>query len=396
MKKLLYIVIGFVVLVLILVAVADASAPEKPDFTPYYSIKVKKPMGLYVMDKEADNLFKGGTLTRVKYTMGDYLDSVYDYSKNNYTIKGTLLKISERGLDNDERTPTSLLDFAAAGNTVMLCTPYVPQEITDSLGVQIITPHRQNGGVDVYLKGHSNEKYHFNKGHVSAYFNLAGENDSIKILGYQTVGKMSVPNFIEARYGYGRVILNTQPAAFSNYYLLNGNHYRYAEAVASAVPAGNVYWQIATGHMENDRGLLDYFLAQPAFRAFWYLGLITLLLFIFFNARRRQRVVPIVPPVTNTTVDFARTIGNLYYREGNHDTIIEKKIIYFLEHIRREYFIDTYELDAAFVEKLHTKTGKPKEDILTVTELIKRHRLNLGSSEADVIAINNAIEKLRL
>jgi hypothetical protein len=396
MKKLLYIVIGFVVLVLLLVAVADASAPEKPDFSPYYGTKIKKPLGLYVLDKEAENLFSGGKVTRIKYTLGDYLDSVYDYSKNRYIIKGTLLKISGRGLDDDDRTITSLLDFAAAGNTVMLCTPHLPQELTDSLGLSVIVPPSLDGVVDVYIKGHAREKFRFDKGHANAYFNLAGENDSVKILGYQTMGKMSVPNFVEARYGSGRILLNTQPAAFSNYYLLKGNHYKYAEAVASAVPAGDVYWQIANAHRETERGLLDYFLAQPAFRAFWYLGLLTLLLFIFFNARRRQRVVPIVPPVTNTTVDFARTIGNLYYREGNHDTIIEKKIIYFLEHIRREYFIDTYELNAAFVEKLHAKTGKPKADILTVTELIKRHRLNLGSSETDVIAINNAIEKLRL
>ena len=162
------------------------------------------------------------------------------------------------------------------------------------------------------------------------------------------------------------------------------------------MPEGDIYWQIGTGHSKQERGLLDYFLKQPAFRAFWWLGWIALLLFIFFNARRRQRVVPIITPITNTTIDFARTIGNLYYQEGDHDTIIEKKIIYFLEHIRREYFIDTFDLDGDFAEKLHAKTGKPIDDILTVVALIKRHRLNLGSSEADVIAINNAIEKLRL
>ena len=76
----------------------------------------------------------------------------------------------------------------------------------------------------------------------------------------------------------------------------------------------------------------------------------------------------------NTTVDFTKTIGNLYYQEGNHHTIIEKKIIYFLEHIRKEYIIDTYTLDDAFIEKIHLKTGKPVADIQKTVSLIKEHR----------------------
>ena len=54
---------------------------------------------------------------------------------------------------------------------------------------------------------------------------------------------------------------------------------------------------------------------------------------MIFNAKRRQRVVPIINPLPNTTLDFTKTIGNLYYQEGNHQNIVDKKIIYFLEKI---------------------------------------------------------------
>jgi hypothetical protein len=123
---------------------------------------------------------------------------------------------------------------------------------------------------------------------------------------------------------------------------------------------------------------------------------LSLLIFIIFNAKRKQRVVPEIPPLRNTSVDFAKTIGNLYYQEGNHHTIIEKQIIYFLEHVRNEYHIDTYTLDNAFIEKLHLKTGKSFEDIQKAVDLIKKHRHEFQSTEADVIAINKAIEKLRI
>lgn len=395
MKKFMFIFLGAIMLLVLLVVLADAAEPKKPDFFPYYSTQVKKPLGLNVLDKEAEKLFSGSKVHRVRYVLSELADSLYDYNSRKYKISGTVMRISADGIDNDWRSEESILTFAASGNTVFLAVPSLSESLCDSLEIKMNTFPLQGKSVELYTAEAPSKKYKFDKGADYTYLEFNEENKAIEVLGYQKLGNAVTPNFISIPYGYGHVVINTQPAAFTNYYLLKDDYYKYAEAVASQIPVGDIYWQIATGHKEN-RGLLDYFLSKPAFRAFWWLGWIALILFIFFNARRRQRIVPIVPPVINTTVDFARTIGNLYYQEGDHNTIIDKKIIYFLENIRRDFFIDTYELDDIFVEKLHAKTGKPKDDILTVIALIKNHRQNLSSSEADVIAINNAIEKLRL
>ena len=223
------------------------------------------------------------------------------------------------------------------------------------------------------------------------------DTEKVKILGYQGVGKGKHADFIEVPYGYGRFLLHTQPAAFTNYHLLKDDHFRYAEGVLSYIPKGKVLWyykKFESGH-ESD-SIFRYILSQPALKWGMWILIISFLVFIFFNAKRRQRIIPEIPPLKNTTVDFAKTIGNLYYQEGDHHTIIEKKIIYFLEHIRSVYLIDTYNLNNDFVEKLHLKTGKPIEDIEKAVSLIKKHRHEFKSSEADVLAINKAIENLRL
>ena len=140
---------------------------------------------------------------------------------------------------------------------------------------------------------------------------------------------------------------------------------------------------------------LHYVLNQPPLKWAWYLLLIGLLIFILFNAKRKQRIVPILKPLPNTTVDFTKTIGNLYYQEGNHQNLIDKKIIYFLEKIRSEYHIDTTILDEKFIEKLHQKTGKNIADITTVVRLINYQRKSYNQSiESDLIDINNAMEKI--
>jgi hypothetical protein len=177
---------------------------------------------------------------------------------------------------------------------------------------------------------------------------------------------------------------------------LKGNHHEYAEKILSYIPKGEVFWGIQnqTGEVISDSPM-RYILSQPALKWAWYLFLIGMLIFIFFNAKRKQRVVPIIKPLANTTVDFTKTIGNLYYQEGDHNNIIDKKIIYFLEKVRNEYLIETHILDDDFIKKLHLKSGKDLEDIKHIVTLINAYRKNnYISIEDDLLQINNAIEKV--
>jgi len=398
MKKKEIIIIGSVILFLIiLITVADALQPEPVDWSPTYSKKAKTPFGLYVLDNEAENLFGKDTVERFWKTPYEYLDSKFDYDNSRYTIKGSVLAIE----DNNTLDPESvkeLMNFADYGNTVMLSMRTFPQELLDTLNIKMGHHELLIDSIQVSMINKPDEKYWINKGMGMAYFDTIPQHDSVRVLGKQYFSKYERPNFIEAKFGQGRFLLHTQPAAFSNFYLLKADYYQYAQNALSAIPQGSVHWQnkYSGPSFEEDGSTLRYIMSQPGLKWAWRLGLWGLLFFIIFNARRRQRIVPEIAPVRNTTVDFAKTIGNLYFQEGDHQTIIEKKIIYFLENIRTEYLIDTSDLDDAFIEKLHQKTGKPKEDIQGVVLMIKKFRHNFQSTANDVVAINNAIEKLRL
>jgi len=118
-----------------------------------------------------------------------------------------------------------------------------------------------------------------------------------------------------------------------------------------------------------------------------------MLIFMIFNAKRRQRKVPIIIPLKNTTVDFTKTIGNLYFQEGSHNVIIEKKIIFFLEKIRTDFYIETDDLSEDFIKKLHLKSGKKLETIQLIVRLVKKSRKTYQNSEEDLIALNRAMEE---
>ncbi|WP_330442917.1 DUF4350 domain-containing protein [Flavobacterium sp. C4GT6] len=397
MKKSLIIYMVLFALVIALIMVVDANKPEPISWRPSYKTEEKIPLGLYVFDKEAKTIFKDSKLKKFSVTPYEYITPLYDYDIDNYTEKGTFINIDVTNkIDNE--SVQELLYFAEYGSTVFLSMQDFPKAILDSLKIETSYRYYSTDSLKLTLadKTKNIDKLYYSEGVGFTYFDKLDTLNTL-ILGYQRLDKKKDVNFIKVPYGNGAFILHTQPAAFTNFHLLKNNHYHYAEQVLSYLPQGNIYWHSKSLIDDQLEGsALRYFLKQPAFKAVYRLGLLCLFIFIFFNARRKQRIVHDIPPVKNTTIDFTKTIGNLYYQERNHHTIIQKKIIYFLEHIRTVYLIDTSSLNNEFVEKLHQKTGKPLEDIEKAVSLIKRHRNSFESSEADVIQINKAIEKLIL
>lgn len=391
--------IAILVLLFGIVLLTDKGKPKPIDWTPTYSVNDKIPFGLYILDQEFNGFFKKQKVKKISTeTPYEYLDSQYDENENveNYKIKGTFINISEAN-NIDDQSMKEILYFVSHGNKAFLSMRAFPKLLLDSLKLELKTDFMPSENVSIWManKKVSTKKYTFNTG-LSDYFSKI-DTLNTKVLGYQNSNKNKRQiNFIEVPYKNGYVYLHTQPVAFTNYNLLKKDHYQYAENVLSYFTKGNIFWYTKSF---NDKRIsnspMRYILSQPALKWAWYLALIGILIFMIFNAKRKQRIVPIIKPLENLTVDFTKTIGNLYYQEGDHANIIDKKIIYFLEKIRTDYLIDTSKLDDDFIAKLHHKTGKDQKDIQELIDLINHHRKSYhGSLEEDLIRINTAIEKI--
>ena len=111
-----------------------------------------------------------------------------------------------------------------------------------------------------------------------------------------------------------------------------------------------------------------------------------------FNSRRKQRPIPVIEPLKNSTVAFTHTIANLYLKEQDHKNLVDKKIMFFLEKVRTRYLIDTHNLNSSFMEKLALKSGNElantKYLINTIISLNKKSEC----SEEELIVLNKMIE----
>lgn len=399
MDKTIKIYIGILVFIFGLILLTSKGQSKPIDWRPTFSVHDKIPYGLYIFDKEIKGLLKNQKIERISATTPyEYLDSQYnaDTLVEDYRIKGTFLNIAAQN-EIDEQSVKELFYFVSRGNNAFLSMRNFPQILLDSLKLDIQNDLKPFHKTSIWMANPnaSNKKYIF-KQSVEDYFSKIDTAETT-VLGYQSTAKNEKHiNFIKVRYNGGYFYLHTQPAAFTNYHLLKDNHYQYAEKVLSQIPKGDVFWYTKGQNNESISGSpLRYIYSQPGLKWAYLLSIIGILIFIFFNAKRKQRIVPIVKPLVNLTVDFTKTIGNLYYQEGDHTNIIDKKIIFFLEKIRNEYLIDTTKLDADFIKKLHHKTGKNIADIEELVFLINEHRKSYhGSLEEDLIRINNAIEKV--
>lgn len=354
---LLYLSIGFIL-----------SGCKETNWRENFRERSKEPFGVYIVKEELSTLFKDQEIKVLTKHIDDYfIDIYYDYEPDyaNYVcIKPVAYKLGKNSINK-------LLDFVSVGNDVFLSLHYFNTTLEETLAFKTENLDDEAYAVDELkkLKGTlSLENSKFKKTDFTYNRNLRKnffseyDKETTTILGTQKVNDTIRPNFIKIKYEKGNVFLHTQPIAFTNYYLLNGNQ-EYVENVFSYLPNRTVIWdpQIRSSKYQGDNddntSALSFFMQHPSLKWSLYVGFIGLLLFMFLNARRKQRAIPEVKQLKNSTQDFTHTIANLYLKEENHKNIVSKKITYFLERIRTKYHLETQNLNSTFIEKLAAKSG---------------------------------------
>ena len=202
------------------------------------------------------------------------------------------------------------------------------------------------------------------------------------------------PNFIKVNVGEngGQFILHTNPFAFTNYHLM-ADKADYAATVLSYLPKQQIIWD---NNYKSGRKVitspLRFILNNPALKWAFYISLFGLILFVIFRGKRTQRIIPVINKLENATVDFTKTIGELYYQHGDFSNIIEKKINYFLEFVRSHYYLDTNQLNQNFIEKLAAKSSNTKEDAKALVDYLVFLKSKTNHSEQELIELNKKIE----
>ncbi len=378
---------------------------NKTNWRENYKERSKDPFGLYIVYNEAEEVFNNEKVTYLNENIYDYLfhnypDPVADHASY-VCIKNSTTKLTESGIED-------LLAFVYNGNDAFLSLNFFNGILKEKLAFETVYSFNQNTLSNSYLKTlkgtfylenstFKDDSYSFDRNIKPTYFSDFDKNTTI-VLGTAEIGGEMKPNFIKVYHGKGAIYLHSNPVVFTNYFLLKDKE-DYITNVFSYLPDSEILWdpQIKSSRFEpkeeEDRSsIFKFFLQHKTLTWFLFVSLFGLLLFMVFNARRKQRVIPIIKPLENTTVAFTQTIASLYLKEQDHKNIVDKKIQFFLEKVRAKYLIDTNTLNVKFIEKLAAKSGndlqKTKYLIHTIIDLNKK----AICSEEQLIVLHRMID----
>ena len=299
-----------------------------------------------------------------------------------------------------------LLDFVYEGNQVFISsfvlgkdlldslklgTDYSPQVENDSDSIRISINNPQNNAEELFsYPGFAHDRY-FSR-FDSTYTTVLGWNQHNK------------PNFVKIGYTNGGAFyLHLAPLAFSNFFLLHKENKKYYDYALSNLPQGTElvvweeYFRTHTNGGENGGSsslsrAFSWIMKQPSLAwALWLLLLLFVIIYLF-ESKRRQKLIAVRNPTTNSSLDFVRTIGRLYYQRKDNKNLAGKMTAHFLDHVRNRYNIPTSRLDEELEKRLTYKTGMDLSIIKQIIYEIKYLADQPHVSDTELMQFNQQLE----
>jgi hypothetical protein len=304
-----------------------------------------------------------------------------------------------------ERDAQSLLDFVYRGNTAFISSENFDDSLMNKLyckeTYKYVDPSYEN--LQQASTKYTDKIALYKDSFSYFYLPFTHYFDSInssyaRVVGYNKDGKTNMFAFL---WGKGRFYFQCEPRAFSNYFLLSNNNYKYMQQALQMLPAApeNIYWDnfyakrnyASTGNSDGST-LSEIFKHPPLKAAFWII-IALLLLYILFNSKRRQRIVPIENPSENTSIAFAEAIAGLYLSKKDNKVIADKIITYFNEQVRTKYFLNINVNDSSYADVLSRKSGASYETTKELSNTIININASIKVSDEQLLSLNGQMER---
>ncbi|MFN0082559.1 MAG: DUF4350 domain-containing protein [Ferruginibacter sp.] len=354
-----------------------------PDLKESFSYKDNRPFGTSV----AYNMLKSAYLEKkIEVNKKPFADNYgWDYDT------ASLYWNISRNYYLNEKDAESLLSFIYKGNTAFISAANYDTSFLNKLFCKQNEP-------DYFLANNilavKNTSVRFNKNlslydEDFSYFYLpflhyfSKINGSYaRIIGYNDGGKA---NFFVFMWGKGRIYFHNEPRALSNYFLLTNSNYLYLQEILQMMPEKptSVYWdsyysnRTFSSTNSDGKSTLYTLMKYPPLAKAFFIALTLLLLYIFFNSKRRQRIVPVIKPSVNTSIAFAEAIAGLYLQKKDNKIIAEKIITYFNEYVRTKLFLNIHVSDVSYAPMLSRKSGVE----LCITEELSKMIVSINKSD---------------
>ncbi|MCB0281829.1 MAG: DUF4350 domain-containing protein [Calditrichaeota bacterium] len=370
----------------LLLFVIESVKPRPIDWKPSYSLSDEIPFGSSALFALSSDLFRSGKINISRTPL-------YNYLSDGMTDANTSYFIFNESFEPDPLDIRELLVFVENGGDMLIAASGFGESFMDSLKIK----SKMNFRVDsasVVLKSleevDKNNFYSFRAANFYTIFDSL-KRDSLQVLGSDVKNS---PVFIRIDIGDGHLFLHSIPQIFTNYNLLHENNSDYIADVLSHLPDRNLIWDeyYKIGHLQISQSPISYILNQPALSWAYFLGITGILFFIFIEGRRRQRIIPIIEPLKNESLNFTRTIARLHFQQANHGETAAKIILLLNDFIQNSLKINIRQERESLIHQLLLKTSISEDELKALFE--KTDHISAKEYSAESLKkLNKAVEE---
>ena len=329
LKYIIILLLCFVILIFI-----EISRPRPVDWSHSFSKDHKKPYGSYVLFEIFKNIFhdrdfKESELTIYRTVLGDSNNVNTNYILINNTFHLNIFEANK------------LMKFVHEGNTAFIVANSFHGHFADSLNLETDLKLSYADSVSLNFVNpslKSDEYFQLKPNEGKFYFSKFDTANSV-ILGVNNNNRVT---FIKTKFGNGTFYFSSVPIIYTNYYLLHLGFAEYIAKSLSYLQEGNIIWD--EYYKVNKRIIetpLRFILSNESLKWAYYLVLAGFLLFLIFRSKRMQRMIPVITTNRNTSLEFISIISKLYFHAKDHKGIAQKRVLYFLDFVRSQYYLKT-------------------------------------------------------
>ncbi len=374
--------------------------PKPINWTPTYQNDDQIPFGTQALFELLPGIMRQPEVKIVRLPVYNFLTETKPAGRSNYVF------ISHK-FAADGNDLSLLFRHVKQGNSVLIAAYELPDSLGKVLGfiASVQPPTKADSSLQQNFVNPSLRQaggYRFPQDDGRNYLRIdtarkaSGKVKYITVLGRNA---RQEPVFVRVRYGKGQFLVHCVPLAFTNYYVLDAKTSDYAFKALAYLPAQPTYWDEyqKQGRFDGDeQSILRYVWSQPALTWAYYLIVFGVVFYAFFAGKRTQRIIPVVELPQNTSLNFVKDVGRLYFQQRDHDNMARKKIQYFLADIRERYGLNTNSLDHEFTGMLARKSGMPPDETAELVRLLRNARKSNFLSEYDLLTLNKAIDDFNL
>ena len=383
-----YITLGSLFITLILL---EYFAPKEPDWSKSFSKDDKIPFGSYIMYDLLPDIFPQSDIEIKDKNIYKYIDDI--------NIAQSTFIYNTDNFDLTDKAINRLLELAAQGAKIFISANGFPEKLSDTLqfktemNLNFILPGDSLPVNFVHKKLYRSGGYVIGKQNYAQYFSRFDSSKTV-ILGI--IGNKKLPNYLKIPFGKGFFYVHSLPLAFTNYNILQEHNADYVFKALSYLKNKHIYWDeyYKPQKMMAQKSPLYYIQQSPALRNAYHLLLLIALMFLLINGKRKQKPIPLIEPLKNSSLEFAQTLANLYLNTSNHKDILLKRYLYWKEFLREKYYINSKifsQSEAA--EKIAKKTESKVSLIKNIMMMHEFAQNNELVTAEKLEKFNNYLEK---